>query len=348
MDGPSPPAAPGDAHAAILRLATAYQGSRALHVAVRMGVVDAVARGLDDTATLASALGAHAPSLRRLLRALVAFGVLTETPDGRVGLAPMGQTLRSDVAGSARDLVLLWGDDDFQTTWGALEHCVRTGETAARHMFGASQWMTRYELDPTLLAVYSAGMATMALMAAEAVLATCDLGSPRRIVDVGGGEGRMLAALLRAYPGARGVVLDRPEVAARASVRLAEAGLDRRAEALGGDMFDGVPPGGDVYLLSRVLHDWNDAEATAILRHCREAMQPDARLLVIERVPGELGHASAEQQGHALSDLNMLVRTGGRERTAEEYAALLRAARLRVTRIVPTKMPWSVVEAAWA
>jgi SAM-dependent methyltransferase len=342
-------APPGDEPptATLLRLATAYQASRALHVAARLGLADLLTGGPRTAEDLASATGTHAPSLRRLLRALAAFGVFREAaPEegGRFALTPLGGHLAADAPGSARAMVLMWGHEDYRRTWDALEHCVRTGETAALHLFGATDWMGRYERDPELLAAYSAGMTAMAATAAEAVAAAYDFGGARHVVDVGGGQGRLLATILRAHPGLRGTLLDRPEVVESAGALLAEAKVAERCERVGGDMFAAVPEGGDLYVLSRVIHDWGDAESVALLARCRRAMAEGGRLLLVERVPPERAPPSAAVQGHVLSDLNMLVRTGGRERTEAEYRTLLAAAGLRLTRIIPTRAPWSVVE----
>ena len=340
-EGEEPPAS------ALLWLATAYQASRALHVAVRLGLADLLTGGPRAAEDLAAATGTHAPSLHRLLRALAAFGVLREAaPEegGRFALTPIGERLAADAPGSARAMVLMWGHEDYRRTWDALEHCVRTGETAALHLFGATDWMGRYERDPELLAAYNAGMSSMATTAAEAVVAAYDFGGARHVVDVGGGQGRLLATILRAHPGLRGTLLDRPEVVAGAGALLAAAAVAERCERVGGDMFAAVPEGGDLHILSRVIHDWEDAESVTLLARCRRAMAEGGRLILVERVLPESTLPSAAVQGHVLSDLNMLVRTGGRERTEAEYRALLAAAGLRLVRVVPTRSPWSVVE----
>ena len=340
------PVAAESPDAALFRLATAYQASRALHVAARLGLADLLAERPRTAEELAEATGAHAPSLRRLLRAMAAFGVFDETAaEGRFALTPMGERLVAGAPASARGMVLMWDHEDFRRTWDALEHCVQTGETAALHLFGATGWAERYERDPELLAAYHAGMSAMAATAAEAVVEAYDFGGARHVVDVGGGQGRLLATVLRAHPGMRGTLLDRPDVVEGAGALLAEAGVADRCERVGGDMFAAVPEGGDAYILSRVIHDWGDGEAVAVLARCRGAMAEGGRLLLVERVPPERATPSAPAQGHLLSDLNMLVRTGGRERTEAEYRALLAAAGLRLTRVVPTRAPWSIVEA---
>ncbi len=340
------PAAPAASAAAVLRLATAYQAARALHVATKLGLPDLLADEPRSAEDLVAATGAHAPSLGRLLRALAAFDVIAEREDGRFALGAIGRCLRADAPGSVRDLVLMYGDGDFWRTWGELEHCVRTGETAAKRLFGVDDAFARYAADPRLGAVFNAGMSVLSASTAAAVAAACDLSGVGRLVDVGGGQGRLLAALLRANPGLRGTLFDLPSVVEGALRLLAEAGVADRCEVAGGDMFEAVPAGADLYVLSRVIHDWDDACATAILGNCRRAMGDRARLLLVERVLPDRVEPTPTVQPQLLSDLNMMVRTGGRERTAGEFGALLAGAGLRLERVVPTGGPVSLVEAA--
>jgi tripartite-type tricarboxylate transporter receptor subunit TctC len=330
--------------AALFRLASAWQGSRALHAATRMGLPDLLATGPRGVEDLAAVTGTHAPALRRLLRALVTFAVFAELPDGRFALGALGARL-VEGPGSARGMVLWWGHEDCRRTWDALEDCVRTGETGARHVFGAEAWMARYEGDPALLADYAAGMAASAALVARAVTGAYDFTGIRHVVDVGGGRGQMIAAILAAHAHLAGTLLDRAEVVAGAPALLEEAGVAARCCLVAGDMFAAIPEGGDALILSRVVHDWGDAEAVALLARCRAATAESGRLLLVERLPEERATPSSAAQGHALSDLNMLVRTGGRERTVAEYGALLEAAGFSIQRVVSTGMPWSIVEA---
>jgi hypothetical protein len=348
MTDARPTASPADPPpaTAVMNLSTAYQASRALYVAAKLGLPDLLADGGPRSADhLAAATGSHAPSLRRLLRALAAFGVFTEDDDGCFALGPLGGCLRADAPGSVRALVLMQGDEDFWRTWGELEHCVRTGETAAKRLFGSEDAFARYAADPRLGAVFNAGMTVLSATTAAALVAAYDFSGATRVVDVGGGQGWLMAAILRANPGLRGVLFDLSSVVEGAPRLLAEAGVADRCEVLGGEMFEAVPGGGDLYVLSRVVHDWEDGRAVAILRNCRRAMDGHARLLLVERVLPDRVEPAPTVQPLVLSDLNMMVRTGGRERTAGEFGALLAGAGLRLVRVVPTGGPVSLVQA---
>ena len=271
--------------------------------------------------------------------------MVAEGEDGRFALGPLGGCLRADAPGSVRALVLMFGDEDFWRTWGALEHCVRTGESAAGHLFGAEDAFARYAADPRLGAVFNAGMTVLAATTASAVVTTYDFSGLSRVVDVGGGQGGLIAAILSANPGLRGTLLDLPSVVEGAPALLAGAGVADRCEVVGGDMFQAVPGGGDLYVLSRVVHDWEDTRATAVLQSCRRAMHAQARLVLVERVlPDRIEATSAAQ----VSDAQRPEHDGadrGRERTECDFAALLARAGLRLVRVIPTSGPVSVVEA---
>lgn len=265
------------------------------------------------------------------------------------GLGPLGGPLVSDAPGSVRDLVLTWGDDDFWGSWGELEQSVRTCQTASRRSSAAEDAFARYAGDSRLRAVFGAGMDAISAASASVVVAACDISGASLVVDVGDGHGRLLAEVLRANEAARGGLLEREEVVAEAARALAAAGVLDRCELLAGDMFARVPPGGDLYLLKSVLHDWDDTRAGTILANCSRAMgkRRGARLLIIERVLPERSEPTRDIAAQVLADLNMLVRTGGRERVKAKFQKLLMAARLR-RRLLPTTTQLSVVEAVQA
>ncbi|MGG5824062.1 methyltransferase [Falsiroseomonas sp. HW251] len=350
--GGPPPSAGPLRHAAerALRLATAYQASRALHAALRLNLPDLLADGPLAADNLARLAGAHAPSLRRVLRALAAYGVFSEAADGRFALGPLGAALRTGAAGSVRDLALMWGDEDYWVTWGELERCVRTGRTAADLLFGAEDAFRRYAADARFGEVFNAGMTALSATVAAAVVAAYDFPADGVVVDVGGGRGRLIADILRARPGLRGVLIDLPGVVEGAPRLLAEAGVADRCEVVGGDMFAGVPEGGNLYVLSRVIDSFDEARAVSVLATCRRAMEGAGRgqrLLLVEPVLPDRIEATASPtvQEDMLMDLTMLVRTGGCERTEAEYRAFLTAAGLRLDRVIPTRAAVSLVEA---
>ena len=329
---------------ALMRLVTGYQVTQAIYVAAALGIADLLGDSPKSSAELAEATGTHASSLYRLLRALAAFGVFDEVEQDRFTLTPLSACLRADAPDGIRSLVLMYGSENFWRTWGELLHSVRTGQSAFGHLFVTSNVFDYYAQHPELEAVVNAGMAALAASFAAAVVEAYDFSGVGTLVDVGGGRGLLLATILRAHPRLRGVLFDLPYVVRVAAPLLEEAEVADRCEIVGGDVFESIPPGGDAYLLSRVIHDWDDQRAVALLAACRGAMPRGAKLLLVERVLPSRADGSAVNQARLLSDLNMLVRTGGRERTVDEYRALLDATGFQLTRLIPTPTEVSIVE----
>jgi SAM-dependent methyltransferase len=325
-------------------MATAYYVSQAVYVAAKLGIADQLSDGPRHHDDLAKATRTHGPSLNRVLRLLASAGVLSEEADGHFALTPIGQCLRSGVPGSMRAATLLFGGRT-QQTWSELLYSVQTGEPAFPRLWGADSF-SFMEQHPEEAAIFDDAMADWTAQAAAAISAAYDLSSFRTLVDVGGGNGALLAGILAANPTLRGVLFDRPHVAQRAHARIDEAGLADRCSVGGGDFFADVPHGGDAYLLKHVIHDWNDERAVEILRSCHRAMLPHARLLLFEGVyPSRIDQSDASR-GAAANDVNMLVCTGGRERSEPEFRALYEAAGFTLTRIVPTRARASVIEGA--
>jgi hypothetical protein len=308
----------------VLRLIYGYQVSQAIHVAAVLGLADELADGPRAVGDLASATATHAAALLRLLRALVAVEVLREEPDGTFGLAALGDALR----GPAGALAAFHGGPSHWAAWGQLLHSVCTGENAFRAVHGVDVWEYRAQ-HPEEAAIFDAAMTGFSLRVNTAVAAAHDFGRYGVIVDVGGGHGALLAGILARHPGVRGVLFDQPAVVAGAHAH--------GFEIVGGSFFESVPEGGDAYLLKSVLHDWEDEPAIEILRVCRRAARAGTALLVIER--------QFALPATKLSDLNMLVGPGGRERTVAEYAALLAAADYELVGETPTAADVSVIEA---
>lgn len=323
---------------ALRQMATAYWTSQALYVAAKLGLADYLVDGPKTAAALAQATGADEVSLYRLVRALAGIGLLDQRDDGEFSLTPTGALLRTDVPGSLRSWVTLIVSPWIWRPWGDLLHGVMTGTPAFDHAFGMDLWAYCAQ-NPDDGVLYDTGMADSAWPRARAAVAAYDFSGIKRVVDVGGGHGRLIATVLAAYPGMRGLLFDRPDVVVGAPDLLAGAAVADRCDIAVGDFFDAVPAGGDAYLLSQVLHDWDDERALRILRTCSAAMTSGARLLIIEQVIPAGGGVHPSK----LADLHMFVMHGGRERTAAEFRELLGQAGFRVADIVPTASPWSVI-----
>jgi len=328
MDAQAAPPAEAFRH-----LLLGYRVTQALYVAAELGLADLLAGGARSADDLAAAAGAHAPSLARVLRLLASEGVFAQTADGRFVLTPLAEPLRRDAPASLRPLALLVGGPPLWQSWGQLLHSVRTGAPAFDHAHGVDLFEYNRQ-HPEQQAVFDQAMAGHTAPAVRAVAAAYDFSAVGTVVDVGGGTGELALGLLGAYPHLRAVVFDQPAVAADARAAIAAAELAGRCEAVGGDFFAAVPAGGDAYLLKYVLHDWDDARCTAILRACRRAVPAAGRVLVIElQVPPGDGPSFAKSQ-----DVNMLVNAGGgRERTAAEYGALFAAAGFACTGAIPAQ-----------
>ncbi len=316
-----------------------FRVTQALYVATELGVADLLASGPQSADDLATACGAHAPSLYRVLRLLASEGVFTEIADGRFALTPMAEALRHDAPGSLRASVLFNAGETMWRSWGHLVHAVRTGEPAFDHAHGVD-FFEYYRRYPDEWAIFDQVMTSQTAPLTRAVACAYDFSPCRTIVDVGGGRGALALGLLEAYPHLRGIVFDQPAVAAGARQAIEAAGLTDRCEAVGGDFFAAVPEGGDTYLAKYILHDWDDERCVAILRACRRAVPEDGRLLVIELLipPGEARSYAKSQ------DVNMLVGLTGRERTEAEYRALYAAAGFTLTKTIPAQGELHVIE----
>ncbi len=313
----------------LARLGDGYLSTQLLYVAAALSIPDALADGPAAAGELAAAVGASPGPLHRVLRGLAAERVLDELPDGRFGLSPIGALLVEGAPGSQRGAVLARGSL-YYAALGELLGAVREGRAAFELVHGES-FFTHLAARPAQSAAFRASMAARSAREAAAVVAVYEFRRFRRLIDVGGGPGVLLRAVLAAAPEVDGLLFDRPEVVADATL-----------PAVGGDFFTAVPPGADAYLLSRVIHDWDDDDAVAVLRCCRRAMSTDTTLLLVEAV---LPARAADDPEAIRMDLHMLALLHGRERTAAEYAELLAAAGLTLVRVLPTAAGVSVLEA---
>ncbi|MFG1683705.1 methyltransferase [Nonomuraea sp. NPDC049269] len=314
------------------RMAFGYATSQILYTAVRLGVPDALAAGAVPVDELARSIGADPRALERLSRALVVLGVVDEVAPGHLALAALGQPLRADHPWSMRSSVLLLGDPATWQAWGALTHSVRTGEAAFDHVHDQPLFdylAGHHDLSRIFNTAMREGTERVALEAAKAY----DFTGARTVVDIGGGNGTLLAAILAATPGARGILYDTADGVAAAAGTFQKAELSDRCSVEVGDFFEAVPEG-DLMLLKGVLHDWDNQRCTALLRNCRASIATGGRLLILEPVlPSRLD--TPEAAGVVMSDIAMLVYTGGWERGRADFHGLLAAGGFALADVTP-------------
>ena len=327
MSGRKPP------QLTLMPLITGYMPSRVVHVAVQIGIADLLADGPNSVEALAERTQTHAPSLRRILRALASMGLLEEIEMNRFSLTAVGEQLRSNVPGSIRNLTLMFGGERAWRSWGELLHSVKTGESGTRHVYGVGSF-EYLAANPEQAVIFNEAMAEITRHIALAVISAYDFSKFRTIVDVGGGNGAMIAAIATSAPNIRGMVFDLPRGGAEAFQKLADAGITDRCEVAAGDFFRSVPEGADAYILKNIIHDWDDDASVAIFKNCREAMHQTSKLLLVERVMPERMEASPTNQRMAMLDMNMLAMPGGQERTESEYRGLLDKADLSLAQIL--------------
>lgn len=335
------PAATMPPHVRLIQMGVAIWGARAVYAAAELGLADHLANGARSAEDLARATGTHAPSLFRLLRALASCGVVTETASGRFTTTPLGEALRDGAPGAARATILTIAGSWQWKAWDNFMHALQTGESGVKAAFGKDLF-DFLGGEPTHSARFNEAMVGMHGAVAPAVIAAYDFSRFASIVDVGGGKGALLAAILKAHRTLRGVLFDLPETGNDARGHLAAAGVSARCAFEAGDFFQAVPADHDAYVLAHVLHDWNDEQSIAILRRCRAAIPAHGRLLIVEAV---LPEGDTPHHGK-LMDLLMLTVTGGVERSADQFAGLLRQSGFRVVRVHPTATHQSIVEAA--
>jgi len=327
------------AAAAVFEMISGIHISRAVYVVAELGIADLLAGGPLTAAQLARATQAHEPSLYRVLRLLASLGVLAEHDDRSFGLTVLGERLRSDVPASMRSFALLTDVSGLRPFEPIIE-IVKTGRTGHDIAYGMGPFeflAAHPERSQKLQAALSERTAAFA----RSVAAGYDFSRMRTVADIGGGKGTLLAAVLRAHGHLRGILFDLPPVVAGAAEVLRAAGVADRCDIVPGDFFQGVPDGADAYLLANVLHDWDDASSVRILGACRRSTADDGRVLVIERlIPDD----PADAVPALLSDLNMLVITGGQERTNAEYDQLLAQAGLSLAQVRPVAPPYGVIE----
>jgi hypothetical protein len=324
-----------EAAAKLLELVQMRLISEAIHVAAALGVADLLTTGPKSSEELGKATGTSASSLRRVMRALAGFGIFYQDSADRFALAPPGEFLRRDVPGSLLSAALFFGGENGTSAVRLFLECVKTGETATHKLTGGKPIFEWLQSDPQLTRLFNEVMTSFSALHITGLLEAYDFSPFTKIVDVGGGHGKILSEILNTNAGMRGVLFDLPHAFEGGKKAVAKAGLADRCEVISGDFFVSVPAGADLYLLSRVIHDWDDEKTVAILKIVRAAIPAHGKLIVLETML----RPNVNMVYPLLSDLNMLLLTGGCERTEDEYRALYRAASFELTRAVVTKSP---------
>ena len=323
----------------LFQMATGYWVSQAIYVAAKLGIADLLKDGPQSCVALATATGADTPSLFRLMRALASVGVFSHVQGDCFALSRLGESLQTEVQGSLRAMVITIGEIHYRAC-GDLLHSVKTGSPAFNNVFGATLF-DYLQQNVGAADAFNQGMANVSSMLAYAVLMAYDFAGISSIVDIGGGQGKLLEKILQFNPDIRGTVFDTASTIQRAKQQLGNSAWSRRCSYVTGNFFTSLPQGADAYILCGVIHDWDDSRAITILRNCHRAMAEKGRVLLVDMVVPDTDAMSFSK----LLDLNMLAMTGGRERTKAEFRALLDAADYKLTRIIPTMAPQSVLEA---
>ena len=334
--------------AAMLQLINGFHVSRALYVAAKLGLADLVAEGSKSSAELAAATKTNSVALLRVIRVLASVGVFEMQADHRIAKTDITMTLLSEVPGSLRGWAIDQLGGEHYLAWGELLHSVRTGDVAFEQVFGKNAWDHRAE-NPQSAQEFDEGMSSYIGLHNHAVLNAYPFANLDVLYDLGGGEGRLIETILLACPKLQGMLLEQPHVVPRAKLRLSNSGLNKRCEVVEGNIFEAIPENDSdkysAYLLARVIHDWNDELALKILTVCRRSMTHKNVLLLVERIMPEDIEANPNTRALTVSDLNMLVMTGGCERTKTQYSALLEASGFEIVSIRSTETALSVIEA---
>ncbi len=310
-----------------------------IYVAAKLGIADLLKDGSKSIDELASKVGAHPRALYRVLRALASIGIFAEVGDRQFELTALAEPLQDRVPGSMRARAILFGEEVRWKPWGDLLNCVKTGDTPFNRVFGMRPWEYRSK-NAEAGTNFNKNMAAATVRTANAVIEAYDFSGVNKVVDLAGGRGALIAAILKRFPHVKGVLTDLPNVANEAKAFIETAGLEDRCEIVSGDYFESVPPGGDIYILKSVIEDEQDDGAVDLLKNCRRAMGNHARLLIVDTIMSPHGSPSPAN----VYDVHMLVIAGGLLRTEEEFGALFEKAGFKVNRILPTRSELSIIE----
>ena len=324
----------------MLQIISNFWTTRAVYVLAKLGIPDLLTSGPKSVQELAGSTGTHAPSLYRLLRALASAGMVRTEEDGRFGLTAMSELLVTDAPGSMRWLIVSELGQEHYPAWGNFMQSIKTGEIAFDNHFGMDIWQY-FKQNPEDAALFNDSMSGMTAVVNEKITSLYDFSPFNKIVDVGGGHGALITAILKANPRAFGVLFDSEQVISGARPKLEAAGIADRCAAIAGNFFQSVPAGGDAYIMKWIIHDWDDEKATLILKNIRSQIPQNGRVIIVDAVVPE----GDDSDFSKFFDLNMMVMTGGKERTAKEFDQLLSGAGFRFLRVIPTDLPTSIVEA---
>ena len=328
---------------AMLQMTSGYWISQSIYAAAKLGIADLLKDGAKSCDELANSTGTNARSLYRVMRALAQVGVFAEKEEGSFSLTPLSACLQSDHPKSMRALAILFGEEQYKA-WGDILYSVQTGESSFEHLFGMPVF-DYYAQNPESGKTFNQAMTSGSDAEKAAVVETYDFSNIHKLVDIGGGQGSFISAILKANSHLQGVLFDLQSVVEAAPDVISAEGVADRCEIVGGSFYESVPSGADAYILKHVLHDWDDETSLTILKNCHQAMEENGKLLVVEQVvpPGN------EPALAKFMDVNMMMlHPGGCERTEAEYRALFEAAGFKLTKTTPTKAMVSVIEAVKA
>ena len=329
--------------AILMQMLFGAQMQRSVCLAARLGIPDLLAERAQTAEELADKTSMHAPSLYRLLRTLASIGVFSETADRKFELTPISALLRGNAPNSVRDFAVMMGEDWIWQAWAELPHSIKTGDVAHEKVQGMGSF-DFFQKNEEAGKVFNAAMTNFTQAIIPAVTEAYDFSGVSKLVDLAGGHGLLLAGILKVNPHLQGVLFDLPFVIEGAGELLKKEDVSDRVELASGNFFESVPQGADAYMMKHIIHDWDDESSIKILQNIRTAMNENGKVLIIEMVIPE----GNEPHPSKALDILMLVMEGGKERTRNEYRKLLDASGFRLARIIPTKSPYSVIEAEQA
>jgi SAM-dependent methyltransferase len=325
---------------AMLQMISGVWLAQLIYAAARLGIADLLKDGPKSIENIAQSTNTQVPYLYRALRALASYGIFSEVEKGTFALTPLAETLQEGTPDSMRNLAITCGEDYYFTPFGQIIHTLQTGKSAFHktHGIGLFEYLTK---NPEMEIFFNKAMPDYTSQINIGFVATYDFSQATKVLDIGGGYGQLIIPVLKKYPHLKGILFDRPTVIDGSKKSIADAGLADRCECVGGNFFEGVPSGGDVYMLSSIIHGWDDKDSAAILGNCRRAMVDNGKLLLADLVvaPGN------EPSFAKIHDINLMIAAdSGKERTEEEFRKLFELAGLKLTRIIPTNTFGSIIE----